>query len=155
MRALFPHSRRRPTDAEIDQDVQARLFRQRRLTEEPALELVAIVDESALRRPVGGVEVLRAQLRHIVAQAALPSVCLQVLPFSLGAHAGMNGSFIVLGFDDPEEPEIAYVEHTANALHLDKKADVQACKVIFDRLRTEALSARNSATFVKRLAADL
>ncbi len=155
MRALFRNSPRRPTDAEIDRDVQARLFRQRRLTADPALELVAIVDESALRRPVGGVEVLRAQLHHIVVQAALPSVCLQVLPFSLGAHAGMNGSFIVLGFDDPEEPEIAYVEHTANALHLDKKADVQACKVIFDRLRTEALSAPDSATFVKRLAADL
>jgi hypothetical protein len=155
MRALFRNSSRRPTDAEIDRDVQARLFRQRRLTAEPALELVAIVDESALRRPVGGVEVLRAQLRHIVARAALPSVCLQVLPFSLGAHAGMNGSFIVLGFGDPEEPEIAYVEHTASALHLDKEAGVQACKVIFDRLQTEALSPLGSTTLVELLAARL
>ena len=98
MRALFRNSRRRPTDAEIDRDVQARLFRQRRLTEEPALELVAIVDESALRRPVGGVEVMRAQLQQVVAQATLQSVCLQVLPFSLGVHSGMDGSFTVLRF---------------------------------------------------------
>jgi hypothetical protein len=82
MRTLFRNSRRRLTDAEIDQDVQARLFRQRRLTEEPALELVTIVDESALRRPVGGVEVLRAQLHHIVAQAP----CRRCLSRSCRAH---------------------------------------------------------------------
>ena len=155
MRALFRNSRRRPTDAEIDRDVQARLFRQRRLTEEPALELVAIVDESALRRPVGGVEVMRAQLRQVVARATLPSVCLQVLPFSLGVHSGMDGSFIVLGFGDPDEPEIAYIEHTANALHLHKEAEVNSCKLVFDRLRSEALSPRDSVTLVERLAQEL
>ena len=155
MRALFRNSRRRPTDAEIDRDVQARLFRQRRLTEEPALELVAIVDESALRRPVGGVEVMRAQLQQVVAQATLQSVCLQVLPFSLGVHSGMDGSFTVLGFGDPDEPEIAYIEHTANALHLHKAAEVNSCKLVFDRLRSEALSPRDSIALVERLAQEL
>ncbi len=155
MRTLFRKSRRRPTDAEIDRDVETRLFRQRRLTMEPTLELVAIVDESALRRPICGVEVMRAQLRHIVARAALPSVCLQVLPFSLGAHSGLDGSFTVLGFGDPDEPEIAYVEHTASALHLHKEADVQTCKLVFDRLRSEALSPHDSVALVERLAAGL
>ena len=155
MRALFRNSRRHPTDAEVDRDVQARLFRQRRLTEEPALELVAIVDESALRRPVGGVEVMRAQLQQVVARATLPSVCLQVLPFSLGVHSGMDGSFIVLGFGDPDEPEIAYIEHTANALHLHKEAEVNSCKLVFDRLRSEALSPPDSAALVERLAQEL
>jgi transcriptional regulator with XRE-family HTH domain len=155
MRVLFRNSRRGLSDAEVDQGVKARLFRQRRLTTEPALELVGIVDESVLRRAVGGVEVMRAQLQHILERAALPSVCLQVLPFSLGAHAGMSGSFIVLGFDDPDEPEIAYVEHTAKTLHLDKEGDVQACKLVFDQLRFEALSPHDSAAFVERLVADL
>ncbi len=155
MRTLFRSSRRRRTDAEIDRDVQARQFRQCRLTEQPALELVAIVDESALHRPVGGVEVMRVQLRHLVAASALASVCLHVLPTSLGAHSGMDGSFIVLGFGDPHEPEIAYVEHTASALHLDKEAEVQACKLVFDRLRSEALSPHDSAALVERLATDL
>jgi transcriptional regulator with XRE-family HTH domain len=155
MRALFQHSRRGPTEAEIDRDVRVRLFRQRRLTEEPVLELVAIVDESALRRPVGGVEVMRAQLRHIVARAELPSVCLQVLPVALGVHAGLNGSFTVLGFGEPDEPDVAYVEHTASALHLDKEAQVEACKLVFDRLRSEALSPRDSVALVERLAAEL
>jgi len=155
MRALFRNSRRRPTDAEIDRDVQARLSRQRRLTEEPALELVTIVDESVLRRPVGGVEIMRAQLRQMVARGALSSVCFQVLPFSLGMHSGLDGSFTVLGFGDPDEPEIAYIEHTASALHLHKEAEVNACKLVFDRLRSEALSPRDSAVLVERLAADL
>ncbi|MGH3871077.1 MAG: helix-turn-helix domain-containing protein [Pseudonocardiaceae bacterium] len=155
MRTLFRNSRRLLSDAEIDRDVEARLFRQRRLTAEPALELVTIVDESALRRAVGGVELLRAQLGHIVMQAALPSVCLQVLPLSLGVHSGLDGSFIVLGFDDPDEPEIAYVEHTASTLHLDKETEVQACRLAFDRLRTEALSPRDSVALVERLATDL
>ena len=155
MRTLFRNSRRRPTDAEIDRDVQARLRRQRRLTEEPRLELVAIMDESALRRPVGGVEVMRAQLQQVVARAALPSVCLQVLPVSLGVHAGLDGSFTVLGFGDPDEPEIAYLEHTVNALHLHKEAEVNVCKLVFDQLRSEALSPRDSTALIERLAADL
>lgn len=155
MRALFRHSRRRPTDAQIDQDVQARLFRQRRLTGEPALELVAIVDESAVRRPVGGVETMRAQLRHLVAVSDLGSVCLQVLPTSLGVHSGLDGSFTVLGFGDPDEPEIAYIEHTASALHLDRDAQVQSCKLVFDRLRSEALSPHDSTALIERLAASL
>ncbi|MDQ3150436.1 MAG: helix-turn-helix domain-containing protein [Actinomycetota bacterium] len=148
MRALFRSSRRRPTEAEVDRDVAVRLRRQRRLTEEPALDLVAIVDESALHRPVGSVEVMRAQLRHLVAATELPSVILQVLPTSLGVHAGMDGSFTVLGFGEPDEPEIAYVEHTASALHLDKEAEVTACSLVFNRLRSEALSPPDSAALV-------
>ena len=155
MRTLFRSSRRRPSDAEIARDVEARLLRQRRLIEEPGLELVAIVDESSLHRPVGGVEVMRAQLQQVVARATLPSVCLQVLPFSLGVHSGMDGSFIVLGFGDPDEPEIAYIEHTANALHLHKEAEVNSCKLVFDRLRSEALSPRDSIALVERLAQEL
>lgn len=155
MRALFRNSRRRPTKAEVDRDVEVRLFRQRRLTEEPALELVAIVDESALRRPVGGIDVMREQLRHIVTRAALPAVSLQVLPVSLAVHAGMNGSFTVLGYDDGDEPEVAYVEHTVNALHLEKESDVRTCRLVFDQLRSEALSPHDSADLVQRLADGL
>lgn len=155
MRALFGNSLPSRTAVEIDRDVQVRLQRQRRLTEQPALELVAVVDESALRRPIGGADVMRAQLRHLVAQAALPSVCLQVLPCSLGVHSGLDGSFIVLGFAEPEEPDIAYIEHTASALHVAKESEVRACKLVFDRLRSEALSPRDSLALVERLATEL
>lgn len=155
MRTLFRQSWRRHTEAEIDRNVQARLFRQRRLTGESVLELVTIVDESVLHRPVGGIEVMRAQLRQIAARAALPSVCLQVLPFSLGEHSGMDGSFTVLGFGEPDEPEIAYIEHIPDAFHLEKVAEVSTCKLVFDRLRSEALSPHDSVALVERLAAEL
>ncbi len=155
MRTLFRQSWRRHTEADIDRHVQARLFRQRRLTEDRPLGLVAIVDESVLHRPVGSIEVMQAQLRQLVARAALPSVCFQVLPFSLGEHAGMDGSFTVLGFDDPDEPEIAYIEHIAIALHLEKEAEVSTCRLVFDRLRSEALSPHDSVALVERLAAEL
>ncbi|MGH4026890.1 MAG: helix-turn-helix domain-containing protein [Pseudonocardiaceae bacterium] len=155
MRVLFGNSPPPRTQAEIDRDVWARRFRQRRLTEQPALELVAVVEEYALRRPVGGVEVMRAQLRHLVAQTALPSVCLQVLPSSLGVHSGLDGSFIVLGFAEPDEPEISYIEHTAGAIHLEKEVEVSTCRLAFDRLRSEALSPDASVAIVERLAAEL
>jgi Domain of unknown function (DUF5753) len=155
MRTLFRNSRPQRTDAQIDRDVQIRLYRQRRLTEQPTLELVAIIDESALRRPVGGIEVLRAQLHELVVRAALPSVCLQVLPVSFGVHSGTDGSFTVLGFGEPDEPEVAYLEHTVSALHVEKQTHVDACKVTFDRLRSEALSPQDSVVLIERLAADL
>lgn len=155
MRTLFRNSRRCPAEAEIQRDVRVRLLRQRRLTERPTLELIAIVDESALRRPVGGADVMRAQLQNMVKRAALPSVCLQVLPLSLGVHSGLNGSFTVLGFNDPDEPEVAYVEHTVSAVHMEKEAEVSICNLVFDRLRSEALSPQDSIALVERLAAEL
>jgi hypothetical protein len=135
--------------------VRIRLLRQRRLTEDPLLELVAIVDETVLRRPVGGVEVMRDQLRHLVGQAALPSVCFQVMPVSVGVHQGMNSSFSVLGFADPDEPAIAYTENAVSATHVHKEAEVRGYKLVFDRLRSEALSPRDSTSLVKQLAAEL
>jgi hypothetical protein len=154
-RALFRGSRPQRTEAELDYHVRSRLFRQRRLTEDPLLELVAIVDETVLHRPIGGVEVMRAQLRHLASQAALPSVCFQVLPVSAGAHQGTNGSFTVLGFTDPDEPAIAYTENAVSAAHVHKEAEVRGYKLVFDQLRSEALSPRDSVALVERLAADL
>lgn len=108
VRALFRGSPPPRTEAEIDRIVQVRLFRQHRLTEDPPLKLVTVVDETVLRRPIGGAEVMRDQLRHLMRQTALPSVCFQVLPVSVGVHQGMNGSFPALGFTEPNEPAVAY-----------------------------------------------
>lgn len=153
-RTLFRASPPQRTDAELDRLAQVRVHRQRRLTEDPSLELVAIVDETALRRPIGGAEVMRAQLRHLVTQAALPAVCFQVVPVSVGIHQGMNGSFTVLGFDDPDEPGVAYLENAVNASHLEKESEVRAYKLVFDRLRSEALSPHDSIDLVQWLADD-
>jgi len=154
IRAVFRGTPPPRADAEIERIVRARLFRQRRLTEDPLLELVAIVDETALRRPIGEAEVMREQLRHLVRQFALPSVCLQVLPTSIGVHEGLNGPFWVLGFADPDEPTIAYVENAVGAMHVHKDTEVRGYKLVFDRLRSEALSPRDSVALIERLVAE-
>lgn len=102
-RAVFRGSPLQRTENELERTVQVRILRQRRLAEDPLLELVAIVDETVLRRSIGGADVMRDQLRHLVRQAALPSVSFQVIPASVGAHQGMNGSFTVVGFAEPDE----------------------------------------------------
>jgi hypothetical protein len=82
------------------------------------------VDEAALRRPVGGRQVIRAQLERLIEAAELPNVTLQVLPFGAGAHPAMVGAFSVLRFGDQELPDVVYVEHLTNALYLDRREDV-------------------------------
>ncbi len=154
-RAVFRGSPPPRAEAEIERAVQVRLRRQRRLSEDPLLELVTVVDETVLRRPIGGVEVMRDQLRHVVRQAALPSVCFQVVPVSLGVHEGMTGSFTVLEFAEPDEPAIAYLETAVNAAHVHKEAEVRGYRLVFDRLRSAALSPRDSVALVERLVDDL
>ncbi len=140
----------------LETAVRVRTIRQQRLTaEEHGLELAAIMDESVLRRPFGGVAVMRAQLAHLVQAAALPTVTLQVLPLSADAGAGLAGAFIVLGFGDLGEPDMAYVEHPCGADHVEKPEDVADAKLRFDRLRSEALSPADSVALIERAAADL
>ena len=85
-----------------------------------------MVDEAALRRPVGGPKVLRAQLERLLEVTTLPSVSLQVLPLQAGAHAAMVGAFSILRFADQELPDVVYLEHATNATYLDKPEDVEA-----------------------------
>ncbi len=109
--ALFSAAIRRRTEAQLENDLQVRTIRQRRLIADPPLELTAIVDEAALHRSVGGPDVMHAQLAHLVEAAELPSVTLQVLPFSAGAYPTPEGAFTLLSFGDLGEPDLVYIEH--------------------------------------------
>jgi hypothetical protein len=114
---------RRPE--EIDRRVRLRLRRQRLLTQDGGPQLWAVMDEAALRRPVGGKKVLRAQIERLIEATTLPRVSLQVLPFSAGAHAAMVGAFSILRFADQDLPDVVYLEHVTNAIYLDKPEDVE------------------------------
>jgi transcriptional regulator with XRE-family HTH domain len=109
---------------EAEHRVQLRLGRQALLDRQDAPRLWAVIDEAALRRPVGGPKVMRAQLERLIEAAELPNVTLQVLPFGAGAHPAMVGAFSVLRFPDQELPDIVYVEHLTSALYLSKQEDV-------------------------------
>jgi hypothetical protein len=84
----------------------------------------AVVDEAALRRPVGGGQVLRAQLERLIEATELPNVRLQVLPFGAGAHPAMVSAFSILRFADQELPDVVYLEQLTSALYLNKREDV-------------------------------
>jgi transcriptional regulator with XRE-family HTH domain len=152
-RALMVAVPIRRTAEQLDNEVAARMYRQRRLTsDERPVELLAVVDESVLYRPVGGAEVMREQLRHMAALAELDSVTLHVLPTAIGAHAAMASSFIILSFGDLDEPDMAYVEHTLGALSLDKATDVARARLTFERVLSDALDPAESLALIRRVA---
>jgi transcriptional regulator with XRE-family HTH domain len=136
-RAVFAIHQR--TAAELDNLTAVRRIRQNRLTSlEDPLELVAVVDEVVLRRPVGGPAVMRPQLAHLVEAAALDRVTLQVLPMSLGAHPGLSAPFTLLTFGGIDFGDMVYVEHPVGAVHISKEDEVAVARLKFDRLRSLA-----------------
>ena len=153
-REMFLGALDRRSPEHIDRIVAVRVRRQSRLTSiDQPLELSAVVDEAVLHRVVGGRSVMRDQLAHLVAAAALPSVTVQVLPFAAGVHPAMSAGFTLLGFGDLVMPDMAYVEHPVGAVHIDKIADVDRATLVFDRLRTLALSPEHSVALIERMAA--
>lgn len=128
------------TGTEVEQRVQARTERQARLSAEPPLGLWAIVDEAAIRRLVGGRTVMRGQLNRLLEAAGQPNVTFQVIPFDVGAHPGMPGSFVYMEFHDASDPELVYVDTLAGDLFLEAEADLHIYASMFDHLRAAALS---------------
>ncbi|MGI5130344.1 DUF5753 domain-containing protein [Pseudonocardia sp. CA-107938] len=142
------------TDEQLKAELEVRMIRQRRLSDEAnPLRLVAVVGEAALRNPIGGPQVMRAQLAHIAEAAALPTVTLHVLPAHPGPHASLASGFIVLSFGNLGEPDMAYVEHALGAAHLEGEQEVLLARKKFDQLRTLALGPAESLDLLREIAA--
>lgn len=152
IRAVLATSIMARTQQRLDNDVAVRLRRQRRLTTDgDDLHLAAVIDETALQRPVGSATVMRDQLGHLVMMAELPNVDLRVVPTSIGAHAGMASGLTVLGFPGEADGDIAYIEHAAGQLQIEKADDVRTCILKFERLRAAALDQAASVAVLERL----
>ncbi|WP_300606650.1 helix-turn-helix transcriptional regulator [Trebonia sp.] len=136
------------TEPEIDERVQARIERQKLLDGPEPLQLWAVVDEAAVRRVVGGRQVMAAQLEHVLAMMKRPNVTVQVIPFDAGAHPGMPGSFIFLEFRDEGDPELVYVDAQAGDMFLESEDDLRRYRTMFDHLRASALSPARSADLI-------
>jgi len=139
----------------IQREIEARAHRQESIHKNHPLKLWAIVDEAALHREVGGSHVMAEQLRYVSDMAKQPHITLQVLPYKVGAHAGMHGAFVVMDFPDPADQELVYIENMAGALYLEKKADVRRYAENFDRLRAAALNPADSQQLVTRLTDEI
>jgi hypothetical protein len=154
MRAVFA-SELVPRDAEqVENEVTVRLRRQHRLTDDEfPLHLVAIVDESALRRPVGGPDVMREQLGQLAERVRLPNVSVQIVPNEIGTHVGMEGPFVILDYEEAE-PSLLYVNHLIGALHLDEPAELTRARALFEVLRSRALSQEDSLLLVEKIMSE-
>ncbi|WP_406381996.1 helix-turn-helix transcriptional regulator [Streptomyces sp. NBC_01618] len=133
----------------IADKVDARIKRQAILERSPALHLWVVLDDAVLRRPVGGPDVMSAQIDHLSAMAQRPNVDIQVLKFAAGAHAaGSGGHFLILGRDDEKNPlnsmNVVYLELHKRGLYLDAPTEVQSYKLMFDYLRSQAADTSNS-----------
>ena len=123
---------------EVERRVGLRMRRQSLLSGEEAPHFWAVVDEAALRRPLGGVQVMRRQLRHLIEVTDLANVTLQVVPFALGGHAAAGGPFSILRFAEQDLPDVVYLEQLTSALYLDKRDDVDNYLAVMERLCIDA-----------------
>ncbi|HLN69335.1 MAG TPA: helix-turn-helix transcriptional regulator [Streptosporangiaceae bacterium] len=136
---------------EIDRRVGLRLKRQDLLAGSKPPQVWVVIDEGALRRPVGGRAVMRAQLNRLIEVAGLRHVTIQVVPFSRGGHAAAGGSFTVLRFGEDDVPDVVYIEQLTSALYLDKREDVDHYLEVMNHLSTEALTPVQTAQFLAEI----
>jgi transcriptional regulator with XRE-family HTH domain len=142
-------------DAEADRKIEVRLARQERLTGDDPPEYGAVLNEAVIRRVVGGAQVMREQLVHIAEMAGLPHVNVQVLPFSAGVHPAMDGSFEILGFPEPGDPDVVYLENQAGSLYLEEQPEIDRYARMFSHLMAKALDPEESRRMIARIAGDL
>jgi transcriptional regulator with XRE-family HTH domain len=137
------------TDAE--RFIKLRASRQKRLFDENPLILRAVLNEAVLCRVVGGPDVMRSQIRHMIEMAQLPNVTVQVLPFSVGFHPAMTGSFTALRFPETPVMNTVYVQIKGGAIYVEKPPDVDRYTASFERLTELALDEQETIEFLQRM----
>jgi transcriptional regulator with XRE-family HTH domain len=138
MRSLMTLNRPNLDRSEVDRRINVRMHRQKLIEDAEGPRLWAIVDEAALRRPVGGPTVMRAQIQRLIEAADMPNVILQVMPFRFGGHAAESGAFTILRFPEQDLPDVVYLEQLTSALYLDKRDDVDQYLQVMERLSVDS-----------------
>jgi transcriptional regulator with XRE-family HTH domain len=137
---------------QIDKAVELRMRRQETLSRDDPLKLWLILNEAVVCRMVGGADVMYGQLAHLLKAAEWPSVTLQVLPLSSGAHPGLRGPFCILEFPERTDSDVVYTESVAGHAYLERDSEVRACAEAFDLLRAAAMSPADSAASIREKA---
>ena len=137
-RAVTRLARTDRSSAEIDKLVALRKTRQAVLDRDPPLRLWAVIEESVLRRPIGGAQVLRDQLAALLEAIQRPNVTLQIIPLGSAGHAATGGAFSVLRFPQADLSDVVYLEHLTSALYLDKRDDLDAYTHVLESLTVSA-----------------
>lgn len=145
----------RSIKGDVERHVALRMERRRLLDRPDAPRLWALVDETALRRPVGTPEVMRAQVERLLEDVERPNVTLQIAEFSSGFHSGTYGPFVLFHFGLPELPDTVYVEYLTGAVYLDGRAEVAAHLELLDRMSAQAATARRTKEILRDFRREL
>jgi transcriptional regulator with XRE-family HTH domain len=150
-RAVIRAGRPADTTEEIDRRVEIRLERQEVLTrtDPPPPKVSVVLNEGVLARRVGGPEITRAQLEHLVRERDRANIVIQVLPFSGGAHPAMVGPFTMLTFLDPADPGVVNVENVLGALAMEQPEELRAYEEVWSALQAQAASPDDSRAIIK------
>ncbi|QEV17534.1 helix-turn-helix domain-containing protein [Streptomyces alboniger] len=141
--------------ADIERYVALRMERQALLTREDAPRLWVVMDETALRRPVGGPEVMREQLDRLLEATEMPHVTLQVAPFAAGPHPGTYGPFVLFRFAMAELPDMVYSEYLTGAVYLDARKEVATHLEVMDRMAAQAATAQRTKDILRDVRKEL
>jgi transcriptional regulator with XRE-family HTH domain len=132
--------------SDVERQVALKMERQRLAMTSP--NVWAVLDEAALRRQVGGPEVMRVQLEYLRELGGLRNVRLQIIPFGGGAHPAMGRPFIILAFGEEADPDVVYLKNLTGALWVENVEEVDRYNVFFNHLQATALSFENSAALM-------
>ncbi|RAY10639.1 XRE family transcriptional regulator [Actinomadura craniellae] len=155
MRAIMQSEVEPLSEGELERRVEVRLKRQERLAGQDAPKMWIVLNESAIRREIGGRPVMSEQLLHLAELSQPGRLMLQVLPFTAGAHPALDGAFTVLGFPEPRDRDVVYVQSRRGGLYLEDPSDLTEYTEIFNHLMAKALSPEESREMILRITAEM
>ena len=138
-----------PSEDEVGRRAEARMSRQEILHRENPPKVWAVLDEGALRRVIGGREVMKEQLRHLIELCDHPAVTLQILPFAAGPHRALGGPFTILRYAQPDLRDVVYIEQLTSALYLDKQTEVDAYLQVMEEVCLQAEPSAKTPAMLK------
>jgi hypothetical protein len=125
---------------EVERRVALRMGRQKLLTRENPPRYWVIMDEAALRRPMGGRDVHVAQIERLIDLIGEPNITIQVMPFRYGGHAAEGGAFTIMRFPETDLPDVVYMEYLTGAHYIDKPEEVERYAAVMERLSVAGTS---------------
>jgi transcriptional regulator with XRE-family HTH domain len=154
-RAVIELGHRGADPADLERRVALRMARQAALHRHGRPRLWAVIDEAALRRPIGGPQVMRGQLDALIGASSHPYITVQVVPFAAGGHAAAGGAFTLLRFDAPDVPDIVYLEQLTSGLYVDQRRDVDSYTEAMERLCVDAESPARTVELLTAMRREL
>jgi transcriptional regulator with XRE-family HTH domain len=151
LRGIHPHA----GEQDIEVRLAARMERQPVLSKDGAPKLWAIMDEAALRRVVGGRQVMREQVGRLLEARSQQNVTIQLIPYGAGAHPGMDGPFVLLDFPGVTDQSIVYVESAAGGLFLEEETEIRRYTLMFEHLRAAASGLDATAALLAEIVAEI